>query len=108
MHESALFIVTRSNLLSDDLKKGCMKGNELKSIKKEHCFVRYLTKECKGMMWKRTRNNSQYVELCDGHLRVILQKQIETATNQTNMPVADRAAAFSSKVFKIAKTNQKC
>jgi len=40
-----------------------MKGNELKLIKKEHCFVRYLTKECKGMMWKRTRNNSQYVEL---------------------------------------------
>jgi len=30
-------------------------------------------------------NNSQYVELCDGDWRVVLQKQIDTATNQTNM-----------------------
>ena len=30
-------------------------------------------------------NNSQYVELRDGNRWVVLQNQIDTATNQTNM-----------------------
>ena len=34
--------------------------------------------------WQRTGNNSQFVEFCHGDSRVAFQKQIDTATNQTN------------------------